>query len=280
MKIAFVGKGGSGKSSISWLMIQALLLRDHKVLAIDADHNTNLAPSLGYTPHPSTPTIHHSHTHFMEQVQQLEDKKWANIVLDNRTLPRFELNTPDEYTQNLLIPLQENLQLIIAGLGNEDIVTSGRCAHGNISPLKYYLPLLDQGDHTVVIDGVAGVDMLNFGLFAGVDALVCVYEDHINSRMVRDQIRRFAEQFSLPIIEVENKASRDTLTKTSQSNYFITDEGIRNFDITKIERHNLDLAYKILESIRSQPKNTDPLTRLRKFEEYRTSRENQPGHTM
>jgi CO dehydrogenase nickel-insertion accessory protein CooC1 len=39
MKIAFVGKGGSGKSSTSWLIIKTIEDMGAFVLAIDADHN-------------------------------------------------------------------------------------------------------------------------------------------------------------------------------------------------------------------------------------------------
>lgn len=38
----------------------------------------------------------------------------------------------------------------------------GRCAHGMSNPLKVWLTLLDEGSRDVVVDGVAGVDMINF----------------------------------------------------------------------------------------------------------------------
>jgi CO dehydrogenase maturation factor len=42
MKIAVVGKGGSGKSTLSWLIIHYLHEQNQNVLAIDADHNMDL----------------------------------------------------------------------------------------------------------------------------------------------------------------------------------------------------------------------------------------------
>ncbi len=47
MKLAIAGKGGSGKTSISGTMARLLARRGHRVLAIDADSNPNLALTLG-----------------------------------------------------------------------------------------------------------------------------------------------------------------------------------------------------------------------------------------
>ncbi len=50
MKLAVVGKGGVGKSSISGILARVLARRGHSVLAIDGDPNPNLAIALGLTP--------------------------------------------------------------------------------------------------------------------------------------------------------------------------------------------------------------------------------------
>ena len=47
MKLAVAGKGGSGKTSISGTMARLLSRSGHRVLAIDADSNPNLALTLG-----------------------------------------------------------------------------------------------------------------------------------------------------------------------------------------------------------------------------------------
>ena len=46
MKIAIIGKGGSGKSSISWLLTN-YFSQNKKVLAIDADYNMDLMHNFG-----------------------------------------------------------------------------------------------------------------------------------------------------------------------------------------------------------------------------------------
>ena len=47
MKVAFVGKGGSGKSTMTALFLQYLTNKGQNILAIDADINMNLAGLLG-----------------------------------------------------------------------------------------------------------------------------------------------------------------------------------------------------------------------------------------
>lgn len=47
MKLVVAGKGGSGKTSISGTMARVLAREGHRVLAIDADSNPNLALTLG-----------------------------------------------------------------------------------------------------------------------------------------------------------------------------------------------------------------------------------------
>lgn len=47
MKLVVAGKGGSGKTSISGTLARLLARDGHRVLAIDADSNPNLALTLG-----------------------------------------------------------------------------------------------------------------------------------------------------------------------------------------------------------------------------------------
>ncbi len=50
MKLAVVGKGGVGKTSISGTLARLIARRGHRVLAVDGDPNPNLALALGITP--------------------------------------------------------------------------------------------------------------------------------------------------------------------------------------------------------------------------------------
>jgi CO dehydrogenase maturation factor len=50
MKLAVVGKGGVGKTSISGTLARVFARRGQRVLAIDGDPNPNLALTLGVAP--------------------------------------------------------------------------------------------------------------------------------------------------------------------------------------------------------------------------------------
>ncbi len=47
MKLGVVGKGGTGKTTISALLAQAYVEQGRRVLAVDTDSNPNLAQNLG-----------------------------------------------------------------------------------------------------------------------------------------------------------------------------------------------------------------------------------------
>ena len=47
MKVAVVGKGGSGKTTTSGILARTLARRGHAVVALDCDTNPNLGLSLG-----------------------------------------------------------------------------------------------------------------------------------------------------------------------------------------------------------------------------------------
>jgi CO dehydrogenase maturation factor len=55
MKVAFVGKGGAGKTTLASLFARHLAAQGYSVLALDADINQNLATALGQDVDAGTP---------------------------------------------------------------------------------------------------------------------------------------------------------------------------------------------------------------------------------
>jgi CO dehydrogenase nickel-insertion accessory protein CooC1 len=114
LKLAIVGKGGSGKSTVSWLLLQYLASLKQNVLGIDADYNMNLLSNLGLDYSSELPTLHHSHRYFRGLVGLAEKEAWGN--LQGRDLPQFSVNPDDEYTKALTLQVSEFIKLMVVGL--------------------------------------------------------------------------------------------------------------------------------------------------------------------
>lgn len=89
MRLAVVGKGGSGKSVISGTLARVLARRGHKVLALDSDTMPGLAFSLGVDA-PEEPPL-------LAAMVRGEDKKWRFVhgVGPVRAIQRFSTAGPD-----------------------------------------------------------------------------------------------------------------------------------------------------------------------------------------
>lgn len=278
MKIAFVGKGGSGKSSISWLVVKTLEDMGSTVLAIDADHNMDLTSNLGLDPE-KTPLMHKTDKAFMEKVGLGEDKQWSRIITEaDRKLPTFTLSPSDAYTQSISTNVSNTISLVNIGLGSPDVLFSDKCAHGLSGPLKYYLGLLDEKDNWVVVDSVAGADMINYGLYSGIDAVIGVVEPHRNSVKVFEQINDICRKTMIPCFAVINKPSKNEFYNSFVEKYqnkilgeIPFDTNIMTYDFSLVEDITKEAMRTVLFRVKSLSKRGN-LASMQAFQEVKKSR--------
>lgn len=204
MKIAFLGKGGSGKSTMAVALVEELRLRGRQVLAIDADHNMDLSYGLGAEPSlflgsdPERIKEYVGSKRTARYLEALETGRKANV--------EFKFSPVDEYTASVSIKVDERLRLITAGPHTERVRQQESCSHSLAAPLKVYLPLLKlNAGEFVVIDERAGTDPVATGILSGVDLAVIVREPTVNSSRVALQIRNELKLAGVPHIVVDNK---------------------------------------------------------------------------
>jgi len=258
MKIAFVGKGGSGKSTVSWLISSALGDMGHRVLAIDADHNMDLTSNLDLD-YEKLPQMQKTDKEFFDIVRYEQGKAFTSILdTPESSLPHFSVEPQDSYTASISTAAGNNISLINVGLGDPDVMHRGKCAHGLSGPLKYYLGFLDEKDAWVVIDSVAGVDMINYGLYAGIDAVIIVVEPHRNSIKVMEQILTLCKKALIPCHIIINKPMNNEfyrelieMHKEKVLGEIPLDEGFAYYDYSQLKEETKLAAKNIILKINS-----------------------------
>lgn len=202
MIIGFLGKGGSGKSTLSSLYARYLHQQGKTVLAVDADHNMDLTYNLGVTEMPKY--IGQGLKDLLKHVGVEGDYR---KVFALETLPEFCIDPVDAITHAYSISPQERLRVMTAGPHTDRILYDQACSHSLVTPLKVYLPFLKLEDnHAVVVDEKAGVDGVGTGVTTGFDAAVVVAEPTVHGMKAAKQISEMLVFFKTPHAFALNKA--------------------------------------------------------------------------
>lgn len=215
MKIAFVGKGGSGKTTLSALFIRHLAATGRPVIAVDADINQHLGPALGLTDDQAA-ELPPLGGHLPEIKEYL---RGSNPLI--RSSDEMIKTTPPGRGSRLLriveenpvyascarpIPLDEgSVRLLATGaFTEEDLGVS--CYHSKVGAVELLLNhLLDGPGEYLVTDMTAGSDSFASGLFTRFDLTFLVAEPTRKGVSVYRQYRDYARDFGVRLRVVGNK---------------------------------------------------------------------------
>lgn len=278
MRIAFVGKGGAGKSTLSAMMSLYIAEKTDKPVAVfDADLNIHIPELLGFN------EIKQEH-HLSHPSTSTEIKKW--LIKDNpiENIGAFRKTTPPTKKSNIIkiedienTPLfehsknKENLYVFAVGTyQNDDIGAS--CYHNNLSIFENILSHTDDNKGYLVADMVAGVDAFSGTLHAQFDMTVFVVEPTKRSVEVCQKYLELSEEAGTEsqVYVVGNKIRGDKDIEFLSKNipqdkflgYFLDDEHIRSVDqeieslqLSFLNKDNQTLLEKIFSKIETLPDN-------------------------
>ncbi len=198
MRIAITGKGGSGKSTVSALLVEHLRGLDRRVLAIDADVNVHLAPLLGA---PTSAEAALSHPSNVAAIRRhlLGSNPYVGTV--ERFIPttppgpgsgQVTLDPDNPVLLGHARSLDPRTHVVHVGTYEADDIGAG-CYHGHLSILENVLSHahLSEGDW-VVCDMVAGTDAFANSLHAQFDLIVVVVEPTPEAVSVAQRYRELA----------------------------------------------------------------------------------------
>jgi CO dehydrogenase maturation factor len=215
MKIAFVGKGGSGKTTLAALLVGHLVAEGHPVLAVDADINQHLAVALGADDAEAAglPALG-------EHLDLVKDYLRGSNPRIRSTASMIK-TTPPGAGSRLLRVVEDNplydrcvrrvgpsgIRLAVTGPFSADDLGVA-CYHSKVGAVELLLNhLVDGPGEYVVVDMTAGADSFASGMFTRFDVTFVVCEPTLRSVGVHRQYVDHAAGFDVSIAAVGNKVA-------------------------------------------------------------------------
>lgn len=215
MKIAFVGKGGSGKTTLSSLFIRHLAATGAPVVAVDADINQHLGAALGLdeTEAAALPAMG-EHLPLIKDYLRGGNPRIASTETMIKTTPpgagsrllRVQEDNPVYDACARPVELDGGaVRLMVTGpFTDADLGVA--CYHSKTGAVELCLNhLVDGPGEYVVVDMTAGSDSFASGMFTRFDMTFLVAEPTRKGVSVYRQYKEYARDFGVALKVVGNK---------------------------------------------------------------------------
>jgi CO dehydrogenase maturation factor len=268
MKIAFVGKGGSGKTTLSSLFLRHLTASGLPVIAIDADINQHLGVALGLDEHEAAelPAMGRHLPEIKEYLRGDNPRIVSAATMIKTTPPgrgsrllRVAEDNPVHQRCARPVALDGGtLRLMVTGPFNESDLGVA-CYHSKVGAVELYLNhLVDGAGEYVVVDMTAGSDSFASGMFTRFDMTFLVAEPTRKGIAVYRQYKEYARDYDVALKVVGNKVQGpddlaflrdavgdDLLTAVGQSDWVRSMEKGRPLRFAELEEANRQALFAL-----------------------------------
>lgn len=247
MIIAVSGKGGTGKTLISSLLIKALTGKNRDILAIDADPDSNLPEALGIEAERTVGDVR-------EELKK--DTREGNIPTD--------ANKWDILDYKIMESIIETSEFDLLVMGRPE--GSGcYCAVNNI--LRKLIETLSKNYDYIIIDTEAGLEHLSRRTTQNVDVMLVVTDPSKRGILTAQRIDELSDELDISFKEiflilnrVKPEIEKEMLDKVSQIGLEIAgiiyeDQQIESFDLEGKPLINLPEDSQAVKSILKFSKN-------------------------
>lgn len=278
MRIAFVGKGGSGKTTLAALYTQYLRnIKKLNIVAIDADINLHLSEYLGIKDFNLKHLSNPSHRERIKTFLSKDNNYEFGIAEMVKTTPPTTKSNIIDWCDFSKTPLAE----YAVSIDNCDFFTVGtytaesigiQCHHGANAVLENILSHSLDNDRVIVSDMVAGTDSFSNTMHFMFDLLVYVFND---SDLSQDTMQEFIKLAKVAGIEdnilfiknqnvpLDIEAEDNTLTLPYTQYLKDWDRTDDEFDIRKVSKKVISLLDEIYDEM--QKHKMDPDERYNKL---------------
>jgi CO dehydrogenase maturation factor len=212
VKVAFVGKGGSGKTTLAALFCRFLAVESgSRVLAFDADINQHLAVALGADPDEAAllPALG-DHLDEIKDYLRGDNPRIASAAAMLKTTPPgpgsrlLRVEEPNALYERLVRTVG-GVRLAVTGpFAADDLGVA--CYHSKVGAVELLLNhMVDGPGEYAVVDMTAGADSFASGLFTRFDLTLLVCEPTVRSIGVYRQYVGYARDHGVRVAVVGNK---------------------------------------------------------------------------
>jgi len=211
MRMAFVGKGGSGKTTLCSMVVRYAQGKGAPLLAIDADINQHLGAAVfGTQYHPQKPDLGAEltqlKTHLLgASVAFKNPAEMVKTMLPTKGSHLITLCKDDVILNTFAESLGKNQYFMhVGGFDEGDIGT--KCFHAKTGGVELVLNhLIDAPTDIVAVDMTAGADAFASGLFTRFDVTFIVVEPTLKSLSVYTQYKEYAKNYPITLAVLGNK---------------------------------------------------------------------------